>query len=336
MARKTIDDVAALAGVSIKTVSRVLNDEPSVRPDTRGRVEDAMAALNYQPSLPARSLAGRRSNLIGLVYENPSANYVFDVQSGAMARCREGKLRLFIQSCNGLGDQLIGEVLAMIEQTHVDGLVVTPPLSANRALIALLERQGLPFVRIGPDEEDFDSPAVVIDDEAAAAAMTSYLLDLGHERIGFIAGHPEHSSSHLRKAGYQRAFEARGMTPPEDLTEEGFNTAASGREAALLLLRRADRPTAIFASNDDMAAGVVLAAHELGLEVPADLSVAGYDDTQLARIVWPTLTTIHQPTYNMSHCATGLLIDLIRGKDVPRVTRLDFTMQKRGSTAPPK
>jgi LacI family transcriptional regulator len=336
MARKTIDDVAALAGVSIKTVSRVLNDEPSVRPDTRGRVEDAMAALNYQPSLPARSLAGRRSNLIGLVYENPSANYVFDVQSGAMARCREGKLRLFIQSCNGLGDQLIGEVLAMIEQTHVDGLVVTPPLSANRALIALLERQGLPFVRIGPDEEDFDSPAVVIDDEAAAAAMTDYLLDLGHERIGFIAGHPEHRSSHLRKSGYRKAFEARGGAAPEDLTEQGYNTAASGREAALLLLRRADRPTAIFASNDDMAAGVVLAAHELGLEIPADLSVAGYDDTQLARIVWPTLTTIHQPTYNMSHCATGLLIDLIRGNDVPRVTRLDFTMQKRGSTAPPK
>jgi LacI family transcriptional regulator len=336
MARKTIDDVAALAGVSIKTVSRVLNDEPSVRPDTRGRVEDAMAALNYQPSLPARSLAGRRSNLIGLVYENPSANYVFDVQSGAMARCREGKLRLFIQSCNGLGDQLIGEVLAMIEQTHVDGLVVTPPLSANRALIALLERQGLPFVRIGPDEADFDSPAVVIDDEAAAAAMTDYLLDLGHERIGFIAGHPEHSSSHLRKSGYRRAFEKRRGEAPEDLIEQGYNTAASGREAALLLLRRADRPTAIFASNDDMAAGVVLAAHELGLEVPADLSVAGYDDTQLARIVWPTLTTIHQPTYNMSHCATGLLIDLIRGNDVPRVTRLDFTMQKRGSTAPPR
>jgi LacI family transcriptional regulator len=336
MARKTIDDVAALAGVSIKTVSRVLNDEPSVRPDTRGRVEEAMAALNYQPSLPARSLAGRRSNLLGLIYENPSANYVFDVQSGAMARCREGKLRLFIQSCNGLGDQLIGEVLAMIEQTHVDGLVVTPPLSANRALIALLERQGLPFVRIGPDEEDFDSPAVVIDDEAAAAAMTDYLLDLGHERIGFIAGHPEHRSSHLRKQGYCRAFEARGGKAPEDLTEQGYNTAASGREAALLLLRRADRPTAIFASNDDMATGVVLAAHELGLDVPADLSVAGYDDTQLARIVWPTLTTIHQPTYNMSHCATGLLIDLIRGNEVPRVTRLDFTMQKRGSTAPPK
>jgi LacI family transcriptional regulator len=336
MARKTIDDVAALAGVSIKTVSRVLNDEPSVRPDTRGRVEDAMAALNYQPSLPARSLAGRRSNLIGLVYENPSANYVFDVQSGAMARCREGKLRLFIQSCNGLGDQLIGEVLAMIEQTHVDGLVVTPPLSANRALIALLERQGLPFVRIGPDEADFDSPAVVIDDVAAATAMTDYLIDLGHERIGFITGHPEHSASHLRKEGYRRAFEARGSHAPEDLTEQGYNTAASGRDAALLLLRRADRPTAIFASNDDMAAGVILAAHELGLDVPADLSVAGYDDTQLARIVWPTLTTIHQPTYNMSHAATGLLIDLIRGNDVPRVTRLDFTMQKRGSTAPPK
>jgi len=177
---------------------------------------------------------------------------------------------------------------------------------------------------------------VMIDDVAAAAAMTDYLLDLGHERIGFITGHPDHGASHLRKEGYRRAFEARGGTAPEDLIEQGYNTAASGREAALLLLRRADRPTAIFASNDDMAAGVVLAAHELGIDIPAELSVAGYDDTQLARIVWPTLTTIHQPTYNMAHAATGLLIDLIRGNDVPRVTRLDFTMQKRGSTAPPK
>jgi LacI family transcriptional regulator len=261
---------------------------------------------------------------------------VFDVQSGAMARCREGKLRLFIQSCNGLGDQLIGEVLAMIEQTHIDGLVVTPPLSANRVLIALLERQGLPLVRIGPDETTFDSPAVVIDDVAAATAMTDYLLDLGHARIGFIAGNPEYGSSHLLEEGYRRAFEARGGKAREDLTEQGDNSAESGREAALRLLRRANRPTAIFASNDDMAAGVLLAAHELGLDVPADLSVAGYDDSQLARIVWPTLTTIHQPTYNMAHAATGLLIELIRGNDVARITRFDFTLQKRGSTAPPK
>jgi len=340
MARKTIDDVAALAGVSIKTVSRVLNDEPSVRPDTRGRVEEAMAALNYQPSLPARSLAGRRSNLIGLVYENPSANYVFDVQSGAMARCREGKLRLFIQSCNGLGDQLIGEVLAMIEQTHVDGLVVTPPLSANRALIALLERQGLPFVRIGPDEKDFDSPAVVIDDVAAAAAMTDYLLDLGHERIGFIMGHPDHSASHLRKEGYRRAFAARQGRAPDDLTEQGYNTAASGREAALLLLRRADRPTAIFASNDDMAAAAIAVAHRQRIDVPSGLSICGFDDTPVATTIWPELTTIRQPVAAMAEGSVTMLADMIArqrsGQTVEIPHRLlDFELIRRYSDGPP-
>ena len=331
--RKTIDDVAARAGVSIKTVSRVMNEEPGVRGETRQRVREAMAALNYQPSLHARGLAGRRSNLISLLYENPSANYVFDVQSGAMAKCRDANLRLFIQSCNGLGDALIGEVLAMIEQTHVDGLVVTPPLSGDRALIAALDAQGLPFVRIAPDDEPHDSPAVAIDDEAAAREMTAYLVELGHRRIGFIAGHPEHLSSRQRLAGYRAELAAQGLPFEEGLVEQGFNSVESGMEAARRLLSGPKRPTALFASNDDMAAGVILAARQLGIDVPGQLSVAGFDDTQVASIVWPTLTTIRQPSYEMAYAATEILINMIRGEAVPPLVRLSYTMMKRGSTA---
>jgi LacI family transcriptional regulator len=330
MARKTIDDVAALAGVSIKTVSRVLNDEPSVRPDTRRRVQEAMAALNYQPSLPARSLAGRRSSLLGLVYENPSANYVFAVQSGAIARCRESRLRLFIQSCNG-EEERVGEVLAMVAQTHVDGLVLTAPLSADAKLIEALRLRELPFVLIAPAAPVEGVPAVMMDDRAAAREMTEYLVGLGHRRIGFIAGHPGHPSSRLREQGWREALAAKALDP--EMVEQGFNTAASGCEAAHRLLSRPDPPTAIFASNDDMAAGVLLAAHERGVQVPAQLSVAGFDDTELASIVWPTLTTVRQPVYEMAYRATDLLIDRIKGGDVPPVTWLEHGLKIRGSTA---
>ena len=207
--RTTIDDVAAQAGVSIKTVSRVMNDEPGVRAETRQRVREVMTALNYQPSLPARSLAGRRSNLIGLVYENPSAHYVFDVQSGAMAKCREANLRLFVQSCNELGESMLPEILAMLDQTHVDGLVLTPPLSSNRKLIAALDQRSIPFVRMAPDDLDHPSPLVEMDDEAAAREMTAYLLELGHKDVAFIAGHPDHYSSALRLRGYRAERAAR-------------------------------------------------------------------------------------------------------------------------------
>ncbi len=336
MARCTITDVAAASGVSIKTVSRVLNEEPSVRPETRRRVREAMTAMNYQPSLPARSLAGRRSSLIALLFENPSANYVFAVQSGAMAKCRETQLRLLVQPLNDLGEPLIDEVLAMVDQTHIDGVVITPPLSANTELIAALDSRGLPFVRIAPDGTSHSSPIVEMDDEAAAHEMASYLLALGHRRIGFIKGHPGHHSSKLRLEGFQAALASWGVDPAEQPVEQGYNSFESGLTAARRLLACTERPTAIFASNDDMAAGAIFVAHEFGIRVPDELSVSGFDDTQLASTIYPPLTTVHQPSYNMSYTATGLLIDLIKRNAVPASTQLAHNLVKRASTAPPR
>ena len=335
MARKTIHDVAAEAGVSIKTVSRVLNDEPSVRPETRRRVREVMAALNYQPSLPARSLAGRRSSLIALLFENPSANYVFDVQSGAMAKCREARLRLLVQSCTGLGDALIDEVLSMAEQTHIDGLVITPPLSANKELLAALDERHLPVVRVGADDLDHGSPSVELDDEAAAREMTAYLLGLGHRSIGFILGHPDHHSSKLRLAGFRAELDAWGLGAAGEAVEQGFNDFQSGLQAARRLLAHSQRPTALFASNDDMAAGAIFAAHEFGIRVPGELSVAGFDDSQLASTIYPPLTTIHQPSYDMAYQATDLLIELIKGRRPAAPLRLGHRLVKRASTSPP-
>ncbi len=333
MSRTRIDDVAAQAGVSIKTVSRVLNDEPGVRAETRQRVREVMTALDYHPSLPARSLAGKRSNLLGLIYDNPSSNYVLEVQNGAIAKCRDANLRLFLFSCKDL-DGYIGEVLAMVEQTHVDGLVLTPPLSSDHALIEALDLRGVRFVRVAPDDSVHPSPKVVMDNEAAAEELTEHLLDLGHRSLGFIKGHPDIYSSHLRWRGFCRVLAARGLDPESVRTAQGFNDAQSGVSAARELLAGPALPTAIFASNDDMAAGVIHVANELGIKVPQQLSVAGFDDTQIAGIVWPRLTTIRQPSYDMAYAATDLLIRMVRGQEVPEQVVLNHETIVRGSTGP--
>ena len=334
MTRKTIDDVAKAAGVAIKTVSRVLNDEPNVREETRARVLAAVEALHYFPSLSARSLAGRRSYLIGLVYENPSANYIVDIQHGAMARCRQEKFRLFVHQCSGRDAELIRDVIGLVDQTHVDGLVVPAPLSQSVDLIRALDRRKLPFVRISPSNLEHRSPSVDMDDEGAAREMTEHLIELGHTRIGFITGHPTHHASALRLNGYQAALQAHRIPYEPGYVRQGHFVFESGLSAGRELLALPRPPTAIFASNDDMAAGVLMAAHELGLQVPSQLSVAGYDDTYIARITWPRLTTVHQPSYDMAWSATDLLLQALKNGEGVRTSRLAHRLIVRESTAP--
>jgi LacI family transcriptional regulator len=333
VSRKTIHDVAKAAGVAIKTVSRVLNDEPNVRPETRARVLAAADAMNYQPSLSARSLAGRRSHLLGLVYENPSVNYLVDLQHGAMARCRREKFRLFVHQCSGPREELTRDVLGLIDQTHVDGLILSPPLSQSVPLIEALDSRGVPFVRISPNDLQHPSPFVDMDDQGAASEMTEHLIALGHRRIAFIAGHPDHFASSLRLRGYQATLERHHIAIDPAYVKQGYFVFESGLEAARELLTLPQPPTAVFASNDDMAAGVLLAAHELAIPVPERLSVAGFDDTYVSRIVWPRLTTVHQPSYDLAFCATDLLLQSLKDSDAPPTSRLPHRLIHRESTA---
>jgi LacI family transcriptional regulator len=334
VSRKTIHDVAKAAGVAIKTVSRVLNDEPNVRPETRARVLAAAEQLQYQPSLSARSLAGRRSYLIGLVYENPSANYLVELQHGAMARCRQEKFRLFVHQCSGRGEELLRDIMGLIDQTHVDGLIVSPPLSESAPLIAALDQRNLPFVRIAPNDLTHPSPYVDMDDEGAAREMTEYLISEGHRRIGFIIGHPNHIASSLRQRGYRAALAHHHIAFDAAYVRQGYFVFESGLEAARELLTLPNPPTAVFASNDDMAAGVLLAAHELAIPVPQRLSIAGFDDTYISRIVWPRLTTVHQPSYDLAFCATDLLLHCLKDGDGPKTARLPHKLIRRESTGP--
>jgi LacI family transcriptional regulator len=330
--RTSINDVAKAAGVAIKTVSRVLNNEPNVREETRAQVLAAVKRLNYHPSLSARSLASRRSYLVGLVYDNPSANYTIEVQRGALARCREGKFLLLLHEVAGRGDELIKDILAFANRTHLDGLIITPPLSESAELIRVLDAEGPPFVRIAPNDLKHKSPYVDIDDEGAAREMTEYLIGLGHRRIAFIIGRPGHHASGERLKGYKAALKAHRIPYAAEYVRQGDFLFDSGLDAARQLLALPKRPTAIFAANDDMAAGALMAAHEMGVAVPAQLSVAGFDDAAISRTVWPPLTTILQPTYDLSYKAAELLLQTLLDGAPSKPVRLTHRLICRAST----
>lgn len=332
----TIYNVAEAAGVSIKTVSRVLNRESNVRPETRNQVMAAVSALNYRPNVSARSLAGARSYLLGLLYDNPSAGYMGDVQLGVTARCRAQGYHLVVEPVDcGAADAATG-VAELLATLKLDGLILTPPVCDHPGVLQLLDEQRTPYVRIAPDGDLDRAARVQMDDRAAAYQMTLRLLDLGHREIGFIRGHPDHGASHLRYAGYAEALSANGVEVRPERLEQGFFTFRSGVQAAERLLSRKGL-TAIFASNDDMALGAMTVAARLGLDVPGDLSVAGFDDTPGARVVWPQLTTVRQPVGDMAALAADLLIarELHAPDGAPTSRQLEFQIMERESTAAP-
>lgn len=328
--RNTISDVARAAGVSIKTVSRVLNKERYVRADTRARVEAAMTALAFSPSLAARTLAGRRSFQIALLYDNHSPFYIHQIQEGVWARCREQGVRMLAQPVDVASPDLAGEVGGLIDQTHVDGIILSSPVTDSAIVLAELERRGIPFVRISPGTNHAITSSVFMDDAQAADDLTTHLINGGHRRIGFVIGHPNHMASDQRLFGYRRALDRAGIAYEPDLVRPGAFDFASGANAADALLALPQRPTAIFASNDDMAAGVLSVAHHRGISVPADLSVAGFDDTELASAVWPPLTTIRQPMRALAYTAAGLLFE---AHGTPVHQRLQHDLIVRGSTS---
>ncbi|MBO9712726.1 LacI family DNA-binding transcriptional regulator [Sphingomonas sp.] len=329
--RPTIKEVSKIAGVSFKTVSRVLNNEKHVSEATRRRVEEAVARLNFRPSHAARTLAGRRSFSVALLYDNPSPYYVYHVQHGAQQRCDELGFRLLHQPVDAEAADFVPQVMALIDEAHLDGVIISPPVTESTELIETLERRGVPYVRIAPGVKRELGMLAAMDDVAAAREVTEHLVGLGHRTIAFIHGPSTHISSRERLKGYRGALEAAGIKFDEDLVVPGDYSFASGREAARTLLARAARPTAIFAGNDEMAAGALAVAHEFNIAVPGQLSIAGFDDTDLASAVWPPLTTIRQPVRELAYAAADLLLG---GKPDPEQVTLGHALIVRSSTGP--
>lgn len=308
----TIEDVAREAGVSAMTVSRVINGGKNVRDSTRVAVLDAVQRLNYSPNTAARSLAAGEATHIGLLYANPSAAYLSQFLIGALEAARRAGCHLIVEACESESADEQAEATRAFAQTNVQGVILPPPLSDSHAVLAELATAGIPVVTVAMGFTREESLNVRINDFEAAAEMTRHLLDLGHRNIGFIKGHPNHIASHERERGYLSALEEHGLDPSAAQIEQGYFTFRSGLIATERLLQRSSAPSAIFASNDDMAAAAVSVAHRRGLSVPGDLSVTGFDDTLIATTIWPELTTVKQPIAAMAEAALELLLSRLR------------------------
>lgn len=323
------------------TVSRVVNGGSNVRESTRVAVMEAIERLNYSPNSAARSLAAGEVMQIGLLYSNPSAGYLSQFLVGALAAARRAGSHLVLEACEDGRPDEQAEATRQFVATNVAGVILPPPLSESAAVRAELDVAGIPWVSVAMGLTPPGSLNVRIDDYAAACAMTRHLLERGHSCIGFIRGNPNQTSSAERYRGFSDALAEAGLSAKDMPTEQGYFTFRSGIVAAERLLDRSKVPSAIFASNDDMAAAVVGVAHRRGISVPQDLSVVGFDDTSLATMSWPELTTIRQPIGAMAETALALLLQRIKAvrtgdAKMPEEQVLDYQLVVRESSGPPR
>ena len=332
-ARVRIEDVAVAAGVSMKTVSRVLNHEPNVREETRLRVIKAVEELKYTPDLSARSLAGSKSFLVALLYSNPSANYLMGVIEGVLKACADENYHTLLCPLDDDEARMVAGAEALIARSQPDGLVLTPPITDSPALLKRLAELEIPYSSVSPQDQTHGM-GVAMDETRAAYDMVMHLASLGHRRIAHVIGHPAHGAAGWRLTGYRQGLERAGIKFDPTLVMPGEFTFESGVRAASALLDLERPPSAVFAANDDMAAGVIHEALQRKVRVPEDLSVCGFDDTPMSRQMFPALTTVQQPTYEMGRIATLELLASIRNPQLGHMVRVPYALKLRQSTGP--
>jgi LacI family transcriptional regulator len=323
----TINDVAKLSGVSIKTVSRVINHEPSVRQLTREKVQAAVKELQYQPNLAARNLAGTKSFTIAYVYDNPNAYYIIDMQEGILAACRQQGFELLINPCDSQQKNITEEIINTIKHARVAGLVLTPPFSERPEFVKRITDLDIKVVRImsGDVAPDELSPCVMVNDRDAAQTITQHLIDLGHKKIAFIAGGAEHMSTIERYKGYRCALKLNNIGFIKNLVIEGEYSFESGVNGAKQLmaegLSQENTPTAIFSCNDEIAAGALFAARLMNINIPEQLSIAGFENSPFSRQTWPKLTTANQPNKQIAQDAANILISQVSKQKAKNVMK---------------
>jgi len=346
MAGATIYDVAARAGVSIKTVSRVVNRESNVSRALRDKVEEAVVALGYRRSLSARALAGSNSTIIAALVDaeltiehwksGRGNDYLSRLELGALMECRRAEYHLMVELVDHGSAHLERDMMALLGSIRPAGVLLTPPNSDHPVVLDILDAAGVAYARISPEKDLARGVSVRMDERQAAFDMTRHLMGLGHRRIGHVSGPAAYAASGLRREGYELALKQSGVAPSAELLVEGDFTFASGIAGVERLLALADRPTAIFAANDDMALGVLQGAAAAGVSVPQDLSVAGFDDTPSALFSTPPLTTIRQPVAEMAAEATRRLLPAPGQADAEEddpVVVVPYDVVVRGSTA---
>ncbi len=314
--KSTLKDVAAMAGVSFKTVSRVINREGSVKAETLDKVNKAIQKLNYQPNNAARNLAGTSSYTIGFLYDNPNAYYVIDMQNGILSECRDRGYELLIHPCLADSENILSEIKTLVKNSQLAGLIVCPPLSEMPDVLEAIKELEVSFIRIisGSDEKKESSPCIFIHDHEAAYEITEHLIAQGHKKIAFIGGDKGHHSTGERFKGYLHALEQHNIEKHDEYIFDGHYSFESGVEGAKYLLALENPPTAIFCCNDEIAAGTLFASRLMNFDVPEQLSIAGFEDSPFSRQTWPKLTTAAQPTNTIARQAAAALISHIIAK----------------------
>ena len=319
--KPTINDVAREAGVSKRTVSRVINGSTNVGPKTLELIQQVIKRLDYSPDKQARGLASSRSYLLGLIYDNPDALYIDQVQRGVLDICSKKGYELVVHPCKYHSADLVKNCLSFIRRSNIDGVIVLPPVSESKDLAAALRDAEQCYVRMASVDLDDHTNIVVSDERAAMSEMARYIVSLGHKNIGFITGPLNYYSSIERLEGFRNTLVTLGVGLDEAMVIEGQNSYQSGLDGALHLLQLANRPSAIFANNDEMAAGVLKVAYQLGIKVPEQLSIAGFDDNILASRIIPSLTTIQRPVGAMASLAAHKIIQSIEKNIIESVDK---------------
>ena len=331
----TMHEVAKHVGLSPMTVSRVISGDANVRPETMRRVQHAIKELGYTPNVAARNLAKAATVHLGLLYNNPSAGYLNELLVGVLEQSSHAGCQIVLEKCGTRNERAAIERLL---GDGISGIILPPPLSDSKVALAALRNAKIPFIAVATGRPEAEGISVRINDFEAAAAMTRHLLSLGHRKIGFIVGAPNQTASVQRQAGYEAALAEAGLPVRSDWVKQGSFSYRSGLTAAEQILRSPQRPTAIFASNDDMAAAAIAVAHRVHLDVPKDLTVVGFDDTPLATTIWPAMTTVRQPVAAMARKAVELLLEEIRLRRLGETLEplrhiMNFTLVKRESSA---
>ena len=309
----TINDVADISGVSKKTVSRIINNSENVKAETRAFVSAIVDKLGFKPNPQARALALRRSFLIGMIYDNPNAQYVVNMQSGVLDALAGTGYELVVHPCAGNSQNLVREVENFINVQRLSGIIILPPIAENKELLDLFDKLEVPYVRVTARAGEKNpiqvfSNEIVSQDAIGCFLASEHLAKSGHKVIGFIRGNPNYPSSSERAIGFVNGLKENGITIHEAFDVQGDYTFESGYQGALKILGQKVCPTAIIASNDEMAAGVYKAAYELGLRIPDDLSVVGFDDSPLATRLTPALTTVNLPSRAMAKMAAQMVL----------------------------
>ena len=331
----TIMDIARLAGVSKKTVSRVINRSGLVKEATRERILKIVKEHDYQPDPQARALALRRSHLIALISDQPNPQYVVDMQSGILEGLADTSYQLVIRPCDRSSPTMYDDLCEIIRHQKFFGVILTPSISEDDELIGRLRQIKCPYVRIAAVALDAPANMIETHDYVGAAEAARHIAELGHRRIAHIRGPDTFLSAKERLRGFQVGLAEHGLRLDEQLVLSAGYTFESGMECGEQLLSSAEPPTAVFAGNDEMAVGVYQAVRRAGLRVPEDLSIVGYDNAPIATRIWPMLTTVRLPITHMGRTAAQLLVSNYDAMSMepPSATSVMPSLIVRGSTA---